>query len=98
MADRILLTQLRRIGDVLMTTPAVAAVRAAHPRAHITYLTEPPADQLFIHNPHVDEVLALPAKASLTRKLALIRELRRRRFDRGPTSRQDQPQQQKQPR
>jgi ADP-heptose:LPS heptosyltransferase len=79
MADRILLTQLRRIGDVMMTTPAVAAVRAAYPRAHIAYLTEPPAQHIFRYSPDVNEVLLLP-RGTLA-QLAFARELRRRRFD-----------------
>jgi ADP-heptose:LPS heptosyltransferase len=33
---RILLLQLKRIGDFILTAPAVAAVRAANPGAHIT--------------------------------------------------------------
>ena len=81
MPERILLTQLRRIGDVLMTTPAVAAVRAAHPGAHIAYLTEAPSHHIFRHNPHVDEVLLLPSRAPVPRQLAFVRDLRRRRFD-----------------
>ena len=76
---RILLSQLRRIGDVLMTTPAVAAVRKAYPEAHITYLTEKPSHLIFAHNPHVDEVLCWP-KGGWAR-LALLRRLRKRRFD-----------------
>ena len=65
MAERILLTQLRRIGDVMMTTPAVAAVRAALPKADITYLTEHPADQLVRPSPHVDRVLTMPPKGTV---------------------------------
>ncbi len=81
MPARILLTQLRRIGDVMMTTPAVAALRAAQPQARISYLTEAPCDQIFRHSPHVDEVLVWPAKAGLGRQLACAADLRRRRFD-----------------
>jgi ADP-heptose:LPS heptosyltransferase len=81
MADRILLTQLRRIGDVMMTTPAVAAVRAAFPAARIEYLTEAPSDQLLRHCPHVDEVIVWPRKPSWLRQLLLLWRLRRRRYD-----------------
>jgi ADP-heptose:LPS heptosyltransferase len=78
---RILLTQLRRIGDVLMTTPAVRQVRGAFPGAHIAFLTEPPSDQIYRHNPHVNEVLALDARGGLCARLALLAALRKRRFD-----------------
>ncbi len=81
MASRILLIQLRRIGDVLMTTPALAALRAAYPEARISYLTEAPCNQLFSYDPHVDEVLVYPRKASLREQLSLLRGLRAQRFD-----------------
>ncbi|MFI5400807.1 MAG: glycosyltransferase family 9 protein [SAR324 cluster bacterium] len=76
---RILLTQLRRIGDVLMTTAAVRQVSRAYPDARISYLTEPPSDQIFRHNPHVNEVLAVQSRAG-SRMMALA-TLRTRRFD-----------------
>lgn len=81
MPDRILLTQLRRIGDVLMTTPSVAAMRAAHPRAHIAFLTEAPSDQIFRHNPHVDQVWVYPRGGSPWAQISLARRLRKERFD-----------------
>ncbi len=81
MPRRILLTQLRRIGDVMMTTPAVAAVRAAFPEAHLTYVTEAPAQHIFRHSRDVDEVLVAPRGKAPGRLLRFVRALRRRRFD-----------------
>jgi ADP-heptose:LPS heptosyltransferase len=81
MPANILLIQLRRIGDVLMTTPAVEALRRAYPAARIAYLTERPADEVFRHNPHVDEVVPYPPGATLGQHLAMLARLRRRRFD-----------------
>ncbi|HKI99402.1 MAG TPA: glycosyltransferase family 9 protein [bacterium] len=81
MPERILLTQLRRIGDVMMTTPAVAAVRAAFPKAEITYLTESPSDHIFRHSPHVDNVMVLPKFHTIAGQLGFTAGLRRRHFD-----------------
>ena len=81
MPSRILLIQLRRIGDVLMTTPALAALRAAYPEARISYLTEAPSDQIFTYNPHLDEVIVYPRKASLRSQLSVLRRLRGERYD-----------------
>jgi len=39
MAERILLVQLADIGDLILTTPALAALRAARPADHLTLLT-----------------------------------------------------------
>jgi len=33
---KILLIQLKRIGDLILTTPAIAAVRGKFPGAHLT--------------------------------------------------------------
>ncbi|MCH8076548.1 MAG: glycosyltransferase family 9 protein [SAR324 cluster bacterium] len=79
--ERILLIQLRRIGDVLMTTPTVAALRKAYPGARISFLTEKPSDQLFRHNPNVDQVILHPRCGSLRSKIALLWRLRREKFD-----------------
>ncbi len=38
MAERILLVQLADIGDMILTTPALAALRSARPDAHLTLL------------------------------------------------------------
>ena len=54
---KILLIRLRLIGDVVFTTPAVAAVRARFPDARLTYLVEPAAEPVIRHNPHVNEVM-----------------------------------------
>ncbi len=78
---KILLIQLRRIGDVLMTTPAIKALRNACPEAHISFLTEAPSDQLLRYNPWLDEVLCFPKGASITETLKLYQTLRERKYD-----------------
>jgi len=78
---RILLTQLRRIGDVLMTTAAVRQVREAFPQAHVAFLTEAPSDQIYRHSPRVDEVLVARRDGGLAARLRLMAQLRARRFD-----------------
>ncbi len=80
-APHVLLVQLRRIGDVLMTTPAVRALRSAWPEAHLSYLTEPPSHQVFQNSPRVDAVRLYPRNAGLWEHLRLMRDLRRERFD-----------------
>ncbi len=42
------------IGDVLMTTPAVRALRKRYPEAHIRYVTLNP--DLLLNNPDIDEI------------------------------------------
>ena len=78
---KILLTQLRRIGDVITTTPAVRAVRASWPDATIDYLTEPPSDEIFRASPHIDNIITINRRPSAVEYLRLIRELRKNRYD-----------------
>ncbi|MEW6609161.1 MAG: glycosyltransferase family 9 protein [bacterium] len=79
--DKILLIQLRRIGDVLMTTPAVKSLKKRFPETKITFLTEPPSDEIFRHNPYVDEILLHNRHFKAKDYLKFIQELRKRRFD-----------------
>ncbi len=63
--ERILVIQLRQIGDVLLTTPAAEVLRANFPSARIHFLAEPPCDQALKDNPFIDEVLAYDRAAPL---------------------------------
>ncbi|MFO1338480.1 MAG: glycosyltransferase family 9 protein [Burkholderiaceae bacterium] len=60
-ARRVLLVRLDNLGDVLMTTPAMAAVRRALPDAHLALLAAPAARALAPHLPFVDEVIGFHA-------------------------------------
>lgn len=78
---RVLLVRLRRIGDVVMTTPAITALRRGLPSAHISYVIETPYRELIEGNPHVDEAIVLPRPLGAKRFLDAIRMLRKERFD-----------------
>lgn len=81
---RILLIRLRQIGDVVFTTPAVAALRARFPSAHLTYVVEPAAAAVVEANPHLAEVVVAPRQhglGGLAADVRLGRRLRRSRFD-----------------
>jgi lipopolysaccharide heptosyltransferase II len=81
---KILLIRLRLIGDVVFTTPAIAALRRHFADAHITYLVEPAAEPVVRHNPHIDTVIVAERPRGLRRifyDVQLSRRLRRERFD-----------------
>ena len=81
---RILLVRLRQIGDVVFTTPAVAALRRQYQDAHLTYLVEPAAAPVVAGNPHLDEVIVAPRRGGLAGILADVGlgwRLRRAKFD-----------------
>ena len=78
---KILLIQLRRLGDVLMTTPAIRQLHQALPDAEITFLTEAPSEQLLQYNPHLSEVWLLPKKMTWGESFNFLKQLRQMRFD-----------------
>jgi ADP-heptose:LPS heptosyltransferase len=70
---RILALQLKRIGDLILTTPALAAMRAQWPEAGISLVVEQGSASLAPALPMVDEVLVFDRKGgngSLWWKLA----------------------------
>jgi len=54
---RILITRLRFIGDIVLTTPVIRSVRAACPDAYIAYMGERGAVALLEENPFLDEII-----------------------------------------
>lgn len=71
-----LLVRFSSIGDVLLTTPLVRALRARHPDARLVFVTKHTMAPLLADNPHLSEVVALDAGepiGSLARRLALLR-------------------------
>lgn len=55
--QRILLLQLYHLGDVILTTPAIRAARAAFPSATIDFVTGPGGAHALERNPHLDSIL-----------------------------------------
>ena len=79
--QKILLIQLRRIGDVLMTTPSIRALRDAFPQARITFLTEPPSDQVLQYNTSINHLILHHPKAKLKESVHFLYDLYQQHFD-----------------
>ena len=69
----VLAVRFSSIGDILLTTPLLRAIRQSHPGARVTVLTKREYVPLLSHNPHVHLVLGLAPGRSL---LSLAAELR----------------------
>jgi ADP-heptose:LPS heptosyltransferase len=78
---RILVIQLRQIGDVLLTTPALRSLRKRFPNAKISFLAEPLPAKVLEANANIDELLVRDPKAGAWEPLQTIRRVRARRFD-----------------
>lgn len=83
---RILVLAPGGIGDVVLTTPALRALRRQHPDAHIACLVPPGAAGLLKACPFINEIIPSPIQGrgglrDLLRRLSFAREIRDRRFD-----------------
>jgi predicted lipopolysaccharide heptosyltransferase III len=79
---RVLLTRLRFIGDVVLTTPLIRSVRNAYPDAFIAYCAERAAASLLEGNPALNEIIPYDyGSPSWREQLRVGRLLRRHRFD-----------------
>jgi len=59
--DRILAVRLDHLGDVLMTTPALAAIRASQPQAHVALLCAPGGAETAAYTGLVNSVIPFRA-------------------------------------
>lgn len=55
--DRILVVRTDRIGDVVLATPLIRALRQAFPNAFIAAMVRPYARDVLLNNPHVNEII-----------------------------------------
>jgi heptosyltransferase-3 len=80
---RIGVFKMRNIGDVLMITPLLRALRETFPDARITVVVNAGTEAMLAGNPHIDDVIVYRRDEGgvLRRELGFLRELRRRRFD-----------------
>jgi heptosyltransferase-1 len=78
---KILLIRLRRIGDIIMTTPAISALRKAFPKAFMAYIVEKPFRSLVEGNPDLDKIIVLSEEKTIKESLALIKQIRKEKYD-----------------
>ena len=76
----LLIIKLRYIGDVLLATPVLRALRERFPEARLTVAVNRGTEEVLKWNPDVQEVLVVE-KGGLAEQLRFLREVRRRRFD-----------------
>ena len=75
---RILVISLRRIGDLLLTTPLIRSLRRAWPDSEIDVLVFDNTKGIVAGNPDINHVIAMPQRPTLAETLAT---LRRRHFN-----------------
>jgi len=75
---RVLVVALRRLGDVLLTTPLIRSVKRAWPAASIDALVFAGTEGILSGNPDIAEVITLEQRPRVGETLALIRRLGKR--------------------
>jgi heptosyltransferase-3 len=75
---RILVITMRRLGDVLLTTPLVRALRRGIPGARVDVLVFRGTEGILFGNPDIDRVIAIPQRATAVEMARLIGQLWRR--------------------
>jgi len=81
---RILVVRTDRIGDVVLTTPAIRALKHHYPETHLTVLVAPLTEDLFRGNPDIDQVLVDDRRGrhqGIKGWFRLVREIRLQHFD-----------------
>jgi heptosyltransferase-2 len=82
--QRILVKQVNWLGDIVMSLPALRAVRRAYANAHLALLIKSELASFFEGSAWIDEVIPYRLRsgiAGLADRARIIADLRRRRFD-----------------
>ncbi len=86
--ERILVIKLRHIGDVLLTVPAIRALKENFPRASVSALVNSGTEEMLTLNPLLSEVICfkreikkLPLTSRISGELGFVSELRKKKFD-----------------
>ena len=82
-SEKILLIRLSSLGDIVLTTPAIRAVRAHFPDAYIAMLVAKQSSDILRENPHLNEIITfdrLAKNKDTGEMLRVIRLLRERKF------------------
>jgi len=78
---KVLLIRLRRIGDVIMTTPAVSVLKKNFPETELSYVVEKPYADLITGNPLIKETFIIPAHARMKDFFSVVNLIRKKKFD-----------------
>jgi len=78
---KILLISLSNVGDVVLTTPVISALKQKFPEAELDVLVGPRAKEIFLGDPAINEVFSYDKKIGLPGKLNLAFLLRKKSYD-----------------
>ena len=77
---KVLLIQLRQLGDILLTTPVIRAIKKTYPDAEVSFLTHPMGKLILTGNSDLKEHLIYPSSGRLE-QIQFAFALRAKKFD-----------------
>jgi lipopolysaccharide heptosyltransferase II len=79
---RILISRLKFIGDIVLTTPLIQALREEYPDTYLAYLGDRNAVSLLDNNPYLNEIIPYDFSVpSIIEQTRIIMKLRKQKFD-----------------
>lgn len=72
-SQRVTALLFRRVGDSLLATPALRAIKKSHPYSRLCAVAEPHVARIFEYNPWIDEIIRVHAAPSFLRLAAAVR-------------------------
>ena len=82
--EKILIVQTAFLGDVILTTPLIRAVKQFYPESFVSFLLIPETREVVANNPWLDQVLVYDKRRkhkALGKFLSLLREIRENTFE-----------------
>lgn len=83
-AKKILILRTDRLGDVILSTPAIKAIRMHYPKSYIAFLCRPYTQQVLEGNPYLDKVVVYDKYGKHKGFFSTLRfsfQLRKEKFD-----------------
>ena len=79
---RILISRIDRIGDVVLSTPIPREIKKAHPDSFLSVLVRNYTKDIYLNNPHVDEIILFDGEddSNLKSFWRVVREIRKYKF------------------
>ncbi len=79
--EKVLVVQLRQLGDILLTTPCFREIKKHWPDSHLTFFSHAMGRQIVENNPYVDEHFTYSDKQNYVQMWNLALELKNRKYD-----------------
>ena len=77
---KFLIIQLRQLGDILLTTPVIQAIKTAHPDATVDFMTYPMGRLIIPGNPLVSKHWIAP-QSGIVEMIRFLRDVRKNHYD-----------------